>query len=136
MLKRLLYTILCSASAGTVALAHHSYADYFREQKVAVEGTLEQLTLANPHAILAVRTDDGKVFTAEWGNAVQLHRTGFVDSMLTVGDRVIVTGSPARDPESHRLSLLTEIRRPRDGWQWSRNGIAVLKEDARAGSTR
>ena len=130
MLTRLLCVLLLSASGGTVALAHHSYAAYVREEKVSIEGTLEHLTLGNPHGILTLRTDEGTVFMAEWGNAFQLDRSGFVAGMLAVGDRVVVTGSPAKDPATHRLALVTEIRRPRDGWQWSKNGTIAPKESA------
>ena len=125
MRTRLLCVLLLLAAAGTAASAHHSYAEYFRDQKVAIEGTIEHLTLGNPHAILSLKTDDGLMFTAEWGNAPQLTRSGFVAGMLVVGDRVVVTGSPSRDPEVHRMALVTEIRRMRDGWRWSRNGVSL-----------
>ena len=121
MFKTLVCLVACSMGAGTVVKAHHSYAEYDREHTVAVEGTIDQVTLANPHAILMVRADDGTVFTAEWGSAVQLDRWGVRAGMLAIGDRVVVTGSAFRDPAVHRLSLLTEIVRPRDGWRWSRN---------------
>jgi hypothetical protein len=131
MCTRLFCLFLWSASAGTVVLAHHSYAEYDRERIVAVEGTLEQLTLGNPHGNLMVRTDQGQLLTAEWGNASMLSRTGFVAGMLAAGDRVIVTGSPTKDPEKHRMSLLKQIDRPRDGWQWSRGGVRMGTERAR-----
>ena len=35
-------------------------------------------------------------------------------------DRVVVTGNPLRDESKKVLSLLTEIRRPSDGWSWMR----------------
>ena len=127
MLKPLITVLLLSAAPGTVALAHHSYADFFRDQKVPVEGVLEQLTLGNPHAIVVVRTDEGQTFTAEWGNALQLQRSGFKAGMLAVGDRIVVTGSPSRDPKTGRMALVTEIRRPRDGWQWTPSGVSNTK---------
>ena len=132
MIKTLMCCVFWSISASSVLLAHHSYADYLRDQKVSVEGTIDQLTLGNPHAILMVRTDAGTVFTAEWGSAVQLNRAGVVAGMLVVGDRVIVTGSPFRDAAVHRVSLITQIVRPRDGWRWSREaGVDVRFGGAR-----
>ena len=125
MLKRLLCLALCSAGVSTTALAHHSYAEYFRDQKVAVEGTLEHLMVVNPHAILEVRTDNGTLFTVEWSSGVQLQRTGFTADMLAIGDRLIVTASPNRNPDVHRVTLVKDIRRPRDGWQWSSSGVTV-----------
>jgi hypothetical protein len=123
MLKRILSVVLSLSCAGTTAMAHHSYGAYIREQKVPIQGVLERLTVGNPHAILEVRSDDGTLFTAEWSSAVQLTRSGFEAGMLAAGDRVIVTGSPSRDPEAHRMALVSEIRRPSDGWRWSRNGV-------------
>ena len=123
MRRTVLAVVLCSMCAVTVARAHHSYGAYLREQKVPVEGMLERVTVSNPHAILEVRTDDGTLFTAEWSSAVQLTRSGFEAGMLAAGDRVIVTGSPSRDPEAHRMALVSEIRRPSDGWRWLRNGV-------------
>ena len=128
MFKTLVCGAVCVMTASTVALAHHSYADYDREHKVAVEGIIDQVTLANPHAIVMVRTDDGTVFTVEWGSAVQLNRAGVVAGMLAAGDRVVVTGSSFRDAAVHRLSLITEVVRPRDGWRWSRDrGLEVSR---------
>jgi hypothetical protein len=123
MLKRILYVLACTAIAGTGAAAHHSYAEYDREHPMSIEGTLEQLTIGNPHSMLVVRTDEGALFTAEWGNVSLLQRTGFVAGMLAVGDRVVVTGCPTWNRETRRMSLLREIRRPTDGWQWSRSGV-------------
>jgi Family of unknown function (DUF6152) len=117
-------TLICLAGylllSSSAVLAHHSYADYDRDQRVSIEGTLDQVTIGNPHAILTVKTDDGTLFTAEWQSAVWLKRAGVATETLGVGDRVIVTGSLFRDPTVHRMSLLTAIERPRDGWRWAR----------------
>jgi hypothetical protein len=125
MVKQLVCALACSVIAGTAVLAHHSYGTYDREHPLTIEGTIEQLTIGNPHAILIVRTDDGQVFTAEWNSAMQLTRSGFVAGMLTAGDRVIVSGAPSRDPELHRLALVSRIARPSDGWQWTRSGVVT-----------
>jgi hypothetical protein len=39
-------------------------------------------------------------------------------NVLMVGDHVVVTGSPGRDPGTFRI-LLREIVRPKDGWRWT-----------------
>ena len=127
MIKQLVCLLACLVMAGAGALAHHSYGAYDRDHPLTIEGTIEQLTIGNPHAILIVHTDDGQAFTAEWNSAVQLTRTGFVAGMLTAGDRVIVTGAPSRDPELHRLALVSRIARPRDGWEWTRSGVVTAR---------
>jgi hypothetical protein len=120
MVRRLLCLLACIASSGSIALAHHSYADFDREHPVSIEGTLEQVSITNPHAILMVRTDEGTLFTMEWSSAVQLTRTGFQAGMLSVGDRLVINGAATWNRETHRISLLTSIRRPSDGWEWSK----------------
>jgi len=35
-----------------------------------------------------------------------------------VGDRLVVGGSPHRNPDARKLTLLAEIRRAVDGWAW------------------
>jgi hypothetical protein len=40
---------------------------------------------------------------------------------LKPGDRLIVTGSPSRDPSAYRMHL-KRIERPADGWTWIGGG--------------
>lgn len=127
MVKRLTWVLVCLLTAQTVARAHHSYGAYFRDQTVRIDGVIEHLTIGNPHAIIELRTADGVLITAEWRSAFQLKRTGFVDDMLAVGDHVIVSACPARDPEAHRVALVSEVVRPRDGWRWTNAGINATR---------
>jgi hypothetical protein len=122
---RLVSLMLLLTAGSGVAVAHHSYAEYDRTRAVTIEGVLEQLKLGNPHAILLLRTDEGTLITAEWGNANMVTRTGFLPGMLNVGDRVAVTGSPTKDPAARRVSLLTQIERMRDGWKWTKQGVVA-----------
>src|SRR5215208_6398440 len=110
---------------ATSAFAHHSYGDFDRNHPVSVEGTIQQVIFGNPHAMLQVRTDGNVVYTAEWGNALQLSRTGVKPGVLRPGDRIVITGSPFRDRSFHTISLLTDVRRPSDGWHWSGTGVRI-----------
>ena len=105
-------------TGGTLG-AHHSYAAYDREHPVSIEGDIEQIAYENPHTVLTVRASDA-VYVLEWGALNQLRRWSVEPGTLKVGDHVIVTGSPWRDPSVRRMSLLKEIRRPADGWRWGR----------------
>lgn len=121
--------LLCFATTGAGAVfAHHSYADIDREKKVSVTGTLEDVKIQNPHSFLSVRTDEGTLIMAEWANPSRLFRVGFKAEMLNVGDRVTVTGSPTKNPDTHRISLLTSIVRPIDGWQWTPEAVVVARQ--------
>ena len=120
-MSRTIFLALATAAVfgASAASAHHGYAAYDREHLVSIEGDLEQVVYANPHVLMTIRTADA-AYDIEWGNLVQLGRWHVAKGTLKVGDHVILTGRALRDPAVHRLSLLTEIRRPVDGWQWSR----------------
>jgi len=101
------------------ALAHHSHPNFLLDQEVSIEGDLVELKYANPHVLLKIRTADGVVYTAEWQAASWLLSHAHVTlSTLRVLDHVIVSGAPSRDPESHELVQLKEVRRPIDGWTY------------------
>jgi hypothetical protein len=107
------------ALAGQLTLAHHGYENFFRGQRVSIEGVLEEITYANPHVVLKIRTDESTTYTALWEGIHGVERRGGVTrETLKVGDRLVVTGSPNRDPSAHELALLREVRRPSDGWRW------------------
>ena len=112
--------------SGTSLLAHHSYGDILRNQTVTIEGTLENILFANPHVMLKVRTDHGDTYDVEWGNLIQLRREGVDKEMLTTGDRVVVAGSPHRDPAIFKLTLLSQVRDLKAGWHW-RKGAGIAR---------
>jgi hypothetical protein len=75
----------------------------------------------NPHSWLYVVAPDSagqmRRIGAEWGNPNRLVTQGVTKDTLKPADRVIITGSPARDPSAYRMQL-KKIERPADGWQW------------------
>ena len=105
--------------AGSSARAHHSHPNFLLDQKASVEGEIEELRYANPHVVLKIRTAEGVVYSAEWQAASWLQYHAHVTlTTLRIGDQVIVSGAPARDPALHELVRLKEVRRPRDGWTY------------------
>lgn len=102
-----------------IANAHHNYAAFDREHPVSIEGDVERVVFANPHVVLAVRSGD-TTYSVEWGNLTQMNRWRIAKDTLAAGDHIVVTGSVTRDAADHRLSIVTAIRRPVDGWSWTR----------------
>ena len=116
-------TLLAAAWVLLVAAslsAHHSYGDIDRNQSVTLDGTIEAIAFVNPHVTLQLRTAAGQRYNVEWGGLTQMARSGVTSGTLAVGDRLLVTGSPHKDATLRHVTLLTEIRRPADGWRWAR----------------
>ena len=108
--------------------AHHSYAAYDREHPVSIEGDISQVLYANPHVILTVRANDGE-YTVEWLSLYQVSRWIVAKGKLATGDHIVLTGCALRDRTERRISLVTDIRRPSDGWAWTRqNTIAPVNQ--------
>jgi hypothetical protein len=106
--------------------AHHSFAGTYLEDAppMTIEGELKAFLVRNPHSFVHVedaklKDKDGKPvrWSIEWGAAGQLAQQGVRTGTLKVGDKVVVTGSPGRNPEDYRLRMRS-ITRPSDGWKW------------------
>lgn len=108
-----------TATLWAPANAHHSFAEYDRCRSVTIEGEIERISWVNPHVVFTVKVDDTRSFLVQWLGADRLHRSGIGVHTLKVGDRVVLSGSPNRNPDVHILSLITSVRRPTDGWEWS-----------------
>ncbi len=110
------------ALAAPAVYAHHSFsADYHEDQRVSIEGAVEEFLYHNPHALLKVRVvQDGQPvsYTAEWAGAGRLERQGITPQTLRAGDVVRISGSPGRNERGRRIHLKS-IQRPADGWEWS-----------------
>jgi len=105
-------------AATTPLLAHHSFAGTYLEDAppITIEGKLVQFLVRNPHSFVHVEAKDPKTgemvrWSIEWGAAGQLAQQGVNTDSLKVGDHVIVTGSPGRTAEDHRMRMGT-INRP------------------------
>lgn len=118
-MKIALFAFAAVLGAGA-AYAHHSYGAYYEKETVSIEGTIESIRFANPHVLMTLRASDGKVYNIEWQNLIQLRHGNVGPDTLKAGDRIVLSGSPPRDPSSHTITLIREIRRPSDGWLWRR----------------
>ncbi|HJT87878.1 MAG TPA: DUF6152 family protein [Bryobacteraceae bacterium] len=123
MKSKLFIMLLAGVSMlGVRAFAHHSFAaTYFEDKKVTIDGKLVQFLYRNPHSFLHVEAPDDKgqmqTWAIEWGAGGQLGRQGVTRETLKPGDHVIVVGNPGRNPEDHRMRMVS-IERPSDGWKW------------------
>ena len=104
-MKRCLVGLAVAAAlvVAAQAYAHHSFAaTYLEDQRVQIEGELVQFQFRNPHSFVhvMVKEKDGSMvrYGVEWGGAGQLGGQGVTRDTLKVGDHVIITGSPGRNP--------------------------------------
>jgi len=122
--------VAAAALAGAQAYAHHSFAaTYLEDQTVQVEGELVQFLFRNPHSFvhLNVKEKNGEIvrYAVEWGGAGQLQGLGVTRDTLKIGDHVIITGSPGRNPKDHRVRMVTLLR-PKDGFNFGRRPGEVV----------
>lgn len=120
--RSLVLLVSATLLSGIPIYAHHSFtATYLENQTQTIEGELVQFLFRNPHSFVHIEVPDAngqKVrWAVEWATGAQLQRDGVTRDTLRPADHVIVTGSPARNAEDHRLRMKT-IMRPSDGWKW------------------
>jgi len=81
--------------------AHHSQSEYDSRKKVEVEGTVSKVEWKSPHAWIYVDVIGGKGEKVNWHFELPspntLMRRGWTRDSLKIGDRIKVTGSPARN---------------------------------------
>jgi hypothetical protein len=126
----ILFRSMCAGALLLAALpahGHHSWtATYLEDQSVWIQGEVVEFHYQNPHAWLYVSAPDKSgtlaKYGAEWANPSRLNQQGITRDTLKPGDKVIVTGSPPRNPSEYRLHL-KRIERPADGWTWVGGGV-------------
>ena len=91
---------LCLALAPA-AWAHHSQSEYDLRAKVDVAGTVTKVEWKSPHVWVYVDATDDKGQTVNWSfelpSPVTLMRRGWTRDSLKSGDRVNVSGAPAKN---------------------------------------
>jgi len=89
-------------SAGSPAVAHHSFAMYEPTKTLTLKGTVKSFQWTNPHVVVwvLVQPEDGgavQEWSLETTSPGVLIRNGWTRQSLKAGDRVSVTFSPLRD---------------------------------------
>ena len=98
--------------AAFPASAHHSFAVHFvPDSQVTVSGVVKEFRFTNPHGVLLYETtlEDGSVLEgrAETNSPNVLRRRGWAKDSLKPGDRITITGFPARDIDNYmRISVV------------------------------
>ena len=93
--------IALSLALVPAAWAHHSQSEYDSRAKVEVEGAVTKVEWRSPHAWIYVDVTNDKGEKVNWSfelpSPVTLMRRGWTRDSLKSGDRVSVSGAPARN---------------------------------------
>jgi len=86
---------------GSTATAHHSSAAFDLEHQVTVMGTVTNFEWSNPHAFIYLDVKDKNGETEKWrveaNSPNMLTRVGWKRDIIRPGDRISVTGAPAKN---------------------------------------
>ena len=117
-MKNVLLTFL-AASAGILLMphavqAHHGWLEFDSSREVTFDGTVTDFHFTNPHCVVEfdVKDDKGRVlrWQGEFSNPAQLSRKGWTAASLQVGDKITISGNPAKD--NARAMHVNRIRMP------------------------
>ena len=122
--------ILLACATGIVlsnatAHAHHSIAGaYDSSRRLTIDGVVAQFQFVNPHPFVTLDVIDATGNTQRWklemDNRHELVDIGVTAATLKPGDRLVVTGSPARS-QPQGLYVL-RLDRPADGFAYEQVG--------------
>ena len=98
---RIAITVALGLAVTVPAWTHHSQSEYDLRGKVEVEGAVTKVDWRSPHAWIYVDVTGEKGDTVNWSfelpSPVTLMRRGWTRDSLKPGDRVKVTGAPAKN---------------------------------------
>lgn len=117
--------VLVIVLGGATLSAHHAItAIYDTAKPITIRGTVVEFQFVNPHPVLTIDVADDRGQHEPWqlemDNRFELVEVGMSADTFKHGDRVIVTGGPARS-RSHALYAL-RIDRPADGFRYEQVG--------------
>jgi hypothetical protein len=81
--------------------AHHGWQEFDEESEVTIEGTVTDFHYVNPHCVVEFEVKDKKGRVQKWqgefSNPGVLSRRGWKAASLEAGDKLTITGHPARN---------------------------------------
>jgi len=89
---------------ASLAYAHHGWSWTVEEQS-ELTGTIQEIFLGNPHAVLKVEAEDG-LWTVELAPPSRTRASGFDENAAKVGDQVTAIGNRSSDPNEKRMKAV------------------------------
>ena len=125
-MKRWILSFAVGIAISVIAThAHHSIASvYDSSQQVTIEGIVTKFQFVNPHPFVTMDVTQGSGSKQQWrldmDNLSELTEIGMTSQTLKPGDRIVVTGNPART-KSQSL-YIRRLDRPADGFGYEQVG--------------
>jgi hypothetical protein len=97
-------------AGGTAALfvsaayAHHGWA-WAEEETFELSGTIQEIFIGNPHAVLSVEAEDG-LWTVELAPPSRTRAAGFDENAAKAGDKVKAIGNRSKDHNEKRMKAV------------------------------
>ena len=107
MIERIAAAGLLVSLLVATAWAHHGWSWTVEEQS-ELTGTIQEIFLGNPHAVLGVEAEDG-LWTVELAPPARTRAAGFDEAAAAVGDAVTAIGNRSSDPEEKRMKAVRII---------------------------
>jgi hypothetical protein len=123
--RRILAVVVACALLGPSLHGHHSIsAIYDDRQRKTIDAVVTEFQFVNPHPLLVVDVGDGNGKAQQWrlemDNRFELVQIGFTRDILKPGDRIVVTGSPAR--KQTQSLYIRRLDRASDGFWYEQVG--------------
>jgi hypothetical protein len=97
------------------AEGHHGWTEFNENAEVTLEGTVTDFHFVNPHCVVEFDVKDEKGHVLKWqgefSNPGVLSRKGWNAASLEAGDKLTITGHPARGNVT--AIHVTKIRMPK-----------------------
>ena len=101
------FVAACAMLVAGSAVAHHGWSWTVEEQS-ELTGTIKEIFLGNPHAVLKVEAADG-LWTVELAPLSRTIAAGFDENAAKVGDQVTAIGNRSADPNEKRMKAVRII---------------------------
>ena len=92
-------TLVVAAAIGlpAAAAAHHGWG-WTQDEESRLTGTIQSISFGNPHMHVQLRNDQG-IWEVDLSPPMVAQGSGFGPGKTKSGDRVVITGHRARDPQ-------------------------------------
>jgi hypothetical protein len=106
-INRALAGALAGAVLASSAMAHHGWTWTVEEQS-ELTGTIQEVFIGNPHAVLSVAAEDG-LWTVELAPPSRTRAAGFDEDAAKAGDEVTAMGNRSKDATEKRMKAVRII---------------------------